>query len=153
MLQTKLAPPLWSDLAGVLVLHPNHTTHESVLARIADARYPPGEAEQAFLNLYFVADAVRLPYVYNANLVVHERSPVLWDAMRDKIRVVHYTSPKPFPKDGKEIIDGARLERSVEKARRQVGGVHAEEIDWRMDSYIHFREQNRMVLEQCDRLS
>ncbi len=139
--------------AGVLVLHPNHTTYESLLARIADARYPPGEAEQAFLNLYFGADVVRLPYLYNANLAIHERSPVLWDAMRDEIRVVHYTSPKPFPKDGKEIVDGARLERSVEKARRQVGGVHAEEIDWWMDSYIHFREQNRMVLEQCDRLS
>jgi hypothetical protein len=139
--------------AGVLVLHPNHTTYESVLARIADARYPPGEAEQAFLNLYFGADAVRLPYVYNANLAIHDRTPALWDAMRDETRIVHYTSPKPFPKDGKEIVDGARLERSVEKARRQRGGIHAEEIDWWMDSYRHFRQQNRMVLEQCDRLS
>jgi inositol phosphorylceramide glucuronosyltransferase 1 len=68
--------------------------------------------------------------------------------MRDEMRIVHYTSPKPFPKDGKEIADGARLERSVEKARRQNGGIHAEEIDWWMDSYIHFRQQNRMVLDQ-----
>lgn len=138
--------------AGVLVLHPNHTTYESILARIADARYPPGEAEQAFLNLYFGADVVRLPYLYNANLAIRERSPALWDAMREEIRIVHYTSPKPFPKDGKDL-DGARLERSVEKARRARGGVHAEAIDWWMDTYIRFREQNRIVLEKCNRLS
>ena len=139
--------------AGVLVLHPNHTTYENVLARMADARYPPGEAEQAFLNLYFGADVVRLPYVYNANLAIHDRAPTLWEAMRDDMRIVHFTSPKPFPKDGKEIVDGARLERSVEKAKRKLGGLHAAEMDWWMDSYIHFRQQNRMVLEQCDRLS
>ncbi len=60
--------------AGVLVLHPNHTAYKSVLTRIADARYPPGEAEQTFLNLYFGMDVVRLPYVYNANLAMHELS-------------------------------------------------------------------------------
>ena len=129
--------------AGVLVLHPNHTTYENVLARMADARYPPGEAEQAFLNLYFGADVVRLPYVYNANLAIHDRTPALWDAMRDEMRIVHYTSPKPFPKDGKEIVDGARLDRSVEKARRQLGGLHAEEIDWWMDSYISTSETTK----------
>jgi glycogenin glucosyltransferase len=139
--------------AGVLVLHPNHTTYESVLSQIAEARYPPGEAEQAFLNLYFGADVVRLPYLYNANLAIRERSPSLWEAMRDEIRIVHYTSPKPFPKDGKNMVDGAALERSVDKARRAHGGVHAEAIDWWMGAYIQFREQNRGVLDKCDRLA
>lgn len=139
--------------AGVLVLQPNHTTFESVRARIADARFPPDEAEQAFLNLYFGADAVRLPYVYNANLVIRERSPVLWEAMRDEIRIVHYTWPKPFPHDGgKDIVDGVSLERAVDKARRYHGGAYAEAVDWWMDAYIQFREQNQVTLEQCDRL-
>lgn len=138
--------------AGVLVLHPNHTTYESVLSQIAEARYPPGEAEQAFLNLYFGADVVRLPYLYNANLAIRERSPSLWEAMRDEMRIVHYTFPKPFPMYGKNIVDGVALQRSVDKARRANGGVHAEAIDWWMDSYIQFREQNRGVLDKCDRL-
>ena len=121
-----------------------------MLARIHDARYASGEAEQAFLNSYFGADAVRLPYVYNANLATHERSPMLWDAMR----IVHYMSPKPFPKDGKEIVDGARLERSINnKARRKSDKMHAEAVGWWQDAYDDFRVKNRAALQQCDRLS
>ncbi|KAH8996229.1 hypothetical protein EDB92DRAFT_1842772 [Lactarius akahatsu] len=45
----------------------------------------------------------RLLYVYNANLAIREseKSPALWNALRDEMRIVHYTVPKPFPKDGK----------------------------------------------------
>ena len=136
--------------AGMLALRPNNHTFESLHARIADARYDPGEAEQSFLNLYFGADVVRLPYLYNANLAIRERSPALWDAMRDEMRIVHYTAPKPFPKDGTEIADGARLERAIYKARRDRGGVHAEAVDWWVTAYHDFREQNRVALEQCD---
>ncbi|KAH9977491.1 nucleotide-diphospho-sugar transferase [Russula compacta] len=109
-------------------------------AHIADARRPPEEAEQAFLNVYFGADAVRLPYVYNANLAIRERSAALWDAMVDEMRVVHYTDPKPFPKDGKDIVEGLRLERAIEKAKRHRGGVHAQAIGWWMDAYNEFQD-------------
>jgi len=139
--------------AGVLVLHPNHTTFESMRARIADARFPPAEAEQAFLNVYFGADAVRLPYLYNANLAIRERSPALWQAMRDEIRVVHYTDPKPFPIEGNEVVDGARLERVVEEAKRYRSGAYAEAVGWWIDAYHEFRTEHRIALEQCDRLS
>jgi hypothetical protein len=139
--------------AGVLALRPNQTTFESMLSQLDDARYPPNEAEQAFLNLYFGADVVRLPYVYNANLAIRERSPALWDAMRDEMRIVHYTSPKPFAKDGKDIVDGARLERFINKAKRHQGGMHAEAIGWWQDTYNEFRAQNWFSLQQCDRLS
>jgi hypothetical protein len=139
--------------AGMLALHPSNTTFESLSARIADARYNPREAEQSFLNVYFGADAVRLPYLYNANLAIRERSPALWDAMRDELRVVHYTVPKPFPKDGTEIADGVRLERAIRKARRDRGGVHAEAVDWWVSAYDDFRAQNWVALEQCDVLT
>src|SRR5216683_2262985 len=139
--------------AGVLVLQPNRSTYESMLERISDARFPLREAEQAFLNLYFGADAVRLPYVYNSNLVIVERSPALWDAMRDEMRIVHYTWPKPFPKDGKDIVDGGRLEKSINKAKRHRGGVYAEAISWWEDAYNEFRTQNWQALRRCDGLS
>jgi inositol phosphorylceramide glucuronosyltransferase 1 len=138
--------------AGVLALHPNSTTFESVRARINDARFSAEEAEQAFLNVYFAADAVRLPYIYNANLAIRERSRALWDAMHDEIRVVHYTIPKPFPKNGKDIVDGERLQRAIDKAKRDRGGVHVEAIDWWVDAYNEFRTQNQDALEQCDNL-
>ncbi|KAI0306229.1 nucleotide-diphospho-sugar transferase, partial [Multifurca ochricompacta] len=139
--------------AGVLVLHPNTSTFESALSRIPDARYPPTEAEQAFLNVYFGADVVRLPYMYNANLAIRDRSPAMWDALRDEIRIVHYTSPTPFPKDGKGVFAGARLERSINKARRYRNGAHAEAIGWWVEAYNEFRVQNRFALETCDRLA
>ena len=136
--------------AGVLVLRPSIDTFKSLYARIHDARYNPGEAEQSFLNLYFGADAVRLPYLYNANLVIRETSPVLWDAMRDEMRIVHYTIPKPFPKDGTEIAEGPDLERTIDEARRDGDGVHAEAVDWWVNAYHDFRAQNRAALEECD---
>ncbi|KAH9960028.1 nucleotide-diphospho-sugar transferase [Russula dissimulans] len=136
--------------AGVLVLHPNYTTFERMRARIYDARFPPGEAEQAFFNVYFGADAVRLPYLYNANLAIVERSPELWQAMRDEIRIVHYTYPKPFPTDGKGIVDGLRLERAVEEAKSYRGGAYAEAIGWWIDAYHEFRTKHQLALEQCD---
>ena len=138
--------------AGVFVLHTSNETFENLSARIADARFDPHEAEQSFLNVYFGADALRLPYLYNANLAIHERSPALWDALRDDIRIVHYTVPKPFPKDGKEIVEGAQLERSIDKARKARGGVHVEAVDWWVSAYNEFRLQNhwQVGLEQCE---
>ena len=139
--------------AGVLALHPSNATFENLNERIADARFNPHEAEQAFLNVYFGADAVRLPYLYNANLAIRERSPALWDALRNEIRIVHYTVPKPFPKDGTEIAEGARLERAILKARKARGGVYAEAVDWWVTAYDDFRVQNRVALKQCDVLT
>ncbi|KAH8981672.1 glycosyltransferase family 8 protein [Lactarius akahatsu] len=135
---------------GVLVLHPSSAAFETMRARIADARFNPREADQAFLNVYFGADAVRLPYVYNGNLAIRERSPALWDALREELRIVHYTLPKPFPKDGKEIVEGKRLERAIERARKDRGGVHAEAIEWWFTAYEEFNVQNRDALRQCN---
>ncbi|KAH9030443.1 glycosyltransferase family 8 protein [Lactarius pseudohatsudake] len=136
--------------AGVLVLHTSSATFEIMRARIADARFDPYEAEQAFLNVYFGADAVRLPYAYNVNLAIRERSPALWDAMRDEMRIVHYTLPKPFPTEGKEIVEGAGLERAIERARKDRGGVHVEAVEWWFTAYKEFRMENRVALRQCD---
>ena len=139
--------------AAVLVLHPDSSTFENMRARIADARFDLFEAEQAFLNVYFGADAVRLPYMYSVNLAIRERSAALWDALRDEARIVHYTVPKPFPKDGKEIVEGARLERAVDKARKDRSGVHAEAVDWWFTAYREFRMQNHIAMGQCDVLA
>ncbi|KAH8976693.1 glycosyltransferase family 8 protein [Lactarius akahatsu] len=135
---------------GVLVLHPSSAAFETMRAQIANARFNPREADQAFLNVYFGADAVRLPYVYNGNLAIRERSPALWDALRDELRIVHYTLPKPYPKEGKEIVEGAHLERAIERARKDRGGVHVEAIEWWFTAYKEFRMQNRVALRQCD---
>ncbi|KAJ8508171.1 hypothetical protein ONZ45_g9514 [Pleurotus djamor] len=82
--------------AGVLVLKPSSNILEQMKAAIGEARYPSAEAEQAFLNKYYGAKAARLPYIYNANLAIKRRSPVLWDELKSELSIVHYTLFKPF---------------------------------------------------------
>jgi inositol phosphorylceramide glucuronosyltransferase 1 len=48
---------------GVLMLHRNTSTFESLRARIGDARFPTKEADHVFLNVYFGADVVYLEYL------------------------------------------------------------------------------------------
>jgi hypothetical protein len=77
---------------GVVVLQPNDTTFESMCTCIADAHFPPVEAEQAFLNLYFGAEVVPLPSVYNnVNLMIRERSSLALGghARRDSHRTLY----------------------------------------------------------------
>jgi glycogenin glucosyltransferase len=62
--------------------------------------YLPKQAEQASLNLYFGGSALRLSYVYNVNLAIKSRSPVLWNGLVDEMRIVHYTVVKPFLHNG-----------------------------------------------------
>jgi hypothetical protein len=139
--------------AGVLALRPNQWTFLSMLGRLDDARYRPGEAEQAFLNLYLGADVIRLPYVYSANLAIRERSPAIWYAVRDEMCIAHYMSRKPFAKDSKDIVDGSPLERLINKVRHHRDGMHAEAIGWWQDAFNEFWAKNWYSLQQCDRLS
>lgn len=47
-------------------------------------------------DLYLDGDAVRLPHVHNANLAIKTRTKDLWTALKEDIRVMHYTTIKPF---------------------------------------------------------
>ncbi|KAI0063801.1 nucleotide-diphospho-sugar transferase [Artomyces pyxidatus] len=136
--------------AGVLVLRPSTDVFAHMMATLGEARFPLKDAEQAFLNLYFGADVVRLPYVYNGNLVIKERSPVMWQAMHDSVKIVHYTVPKPFPKVGKGIVEGDRLRKAIRKARNARGGLFREEIGWWERSYNDMQIEHRDALSKCD---
>ena len=106
--------------AGVLVLRPDSALFADMLAKSASARYPALEAEQAFLNLYFGAEALRLPYAYNANLAIRERTPALWDALQTEMRVLHFTKIKPFLQgDYAEVPMDQLAENAARVARRK----------------------------------
>ncbi|TFY76383.1 hypothetical protein EWM64_g7627 [Hericium alpestre] len=151
--------------AGVLLLRPSTAVFENLLAHMEDAVYPPGEAEQAYLNLYFGAEAVRLPYIYNANLVAKIRSPKLWNFMSrsDALRIVHYTTPKPFPfyappvgtENGgtREWLQKARetVRRQVQKAKKAKGGLFREEIGWWEDAWRGMERDRSEEMEKCKR--
>jgi len=69
-------------------------------------------------------------------------------ANQDQTYIIYL--PRPFPKDGKGIVEGARLERAIDEACKYRGGVHAEAVDWWFTAYNEFRTQNLAGLEQCD---
>lgn len=125
-----------------------------------------GEADQSFLNAYYGASAVRLPYAYNANLAIKVRSPGLWGALvgagggSGEMRVVHYTLVKPFVRvrevdaeDGREsklkVLLGEGLRAVMEEAQRERGGLFKEEVAWWWDAYEGMMRERGDEIEQC----
>ncbi|KAF7984692.1 hypothetical protein HWV62_12982 [Athelia sp. TMB] len=121
-----------------------------------------GEADQSFLNAYYGANVVRLPYVYNANLAIKERSPELWEAMvmHDEMRVVHYTLVKPFVDVAKvdaergdesqlKVVLGEQLKRINENAKRERGGIFRNEMGWWWDAYESMMSERGSEIRQC----
>ncbi|KAJ7610168.1 glycosyltransferase family 8 protein [Roridomyces roridus] len=118
--------------AGVLAFRPSTAVFDDMQQKLEIATYPPAEAEQAFLNLYFGPTAFRLPYLYNANLAIKPRSPALWKRFTDEMRVVHYTLVKPFINDlakGADVIlSPEELEMELQITEGREGGLFREEI-------------------------
>ncbi|KAI0038119.1 glycosyltransferase family 8 protein [Auriscalpium vulgare] len=139
--------------AGVLAARTSSDEFRNMMRQLGRARFPLLEAEQAFLNLYFGAETVRLPYEYNGNLVIKERSPVMWAAMRDALRIVHYTVPKPFPKVGEGIVEGERLQKAIRKAKRAKGKLFETEIGWWEQAHEDMQHENRDALASCSALA
>ncbi|KAJ7643585.1 glycosyltransferase family 8 protein [Roridomyces roridus] len=131
--------------AGVLAFRPSSAVFDDMREKMETAEFPLKQAEQAFLNLYFGGTAMRLPYVYNANLAIKVRSPVLWRRLVDEMRVVHYTTVKPFIIDSKSsstILDEKEIRVAMEQAAKRESGLFREEVGWWREAY------DRMMLDR-----
>lgn len=125
--------------AGVMALKPDTNIFEDMLKKEAGAQYNREAAEQAYLNLYFGQQVLRLPHIYNGNLAIKVRSRPYWDAMQEQMRVVHYTLTKPFPGRPScgndrdctlaEIHDPVKQREYAERAKGSWGGAFKEEIE------------------------
>ncbi|KAF7792736.1 hypothetical protein EIP86_003834 [Pleurotus ostreatoroseus] len=148
-------PDVWGDKrgftlefnAGVLFLRPDSTVFEHMINQLPTARFPEQFAEQAYLNQYFAADAVRLPLVYNGNLAAKGRFPKLWEGMRDTMRVIHYTMVKPFvgPYPDYALVPIDQLPERVEAAAQDYHGRYREEVElwgaaWEETRSVYARE-------------
>ncbi|KAH9944797.1 nucleotide-diphospho-sugar transferase [Amylocystis lapponica] len=136
--------------AGVLFLRPSTDRFRSMVPQIASARYPMEEAEQAFLNLYYGPDAVRLPYVYNANLAIKIRSPALWADLKKKARIVHYTLSKPFLQGDYAKVEMDKLEKNAQVVAKKRGGLYKEEVEDWMQMWRETRHTYRETLDECN---
>ncbi|KAJ7769138.1 glycosyltransferase family 8 protein [Mycena maculata] len=138
--------------AGVLAYRPSSTVFEDMLQKLEVAEYPLAEAEQAFLNLYFGGTCMRLPYIYNANLAIKGRSPVLWQRLADEMRIVHYTLVKPFLQDMRStdtVLSPEDIEDAMEKAARIEDGFYREEMGWWREAYRRMMLDHGHAISQC----
>ncbi|KAH8102801.1 nucleotide-diphospho-sugar transferase [Phellopilus nigrolimitatus] len=103
--------------AGVMFLRTSSAVMDDMLSKIETAEYRHLDAEQGFLNTYFATQVVRLPYIYNANLALKQRSASIWHAIEKDMRVVHYTVVKPFPETDlsgeRKLVDGGFWETEI----------------------------------------
>ena len=137
--------------AGVLFLRPNSTTYEHMLSQLSSASYPSYDAEQSFLNHYFGAEAVRLPYSYNYNLAIKKRGPLLWDTLWDEARIIHFTLAKPFLALPRYVgIPWERIDDHVKKeAVEWAGGFYGEEIIWWGNMFAEMKKVHAAELGSC----
>ncbi|KAJ7284179.1 glycosyltransferase family 8 protein [Mycena rebaudengoi] len=141
---------------GVMAFTPSSRVLESMRAALEVAVFPLGEADQAFLNLYFGGTCMRLPYIYNANLAIKARSPTLWARLKDEIRIVHYTLLKPFLHDANDSTDSVlaleEMERIMAQEAARYGGVYAEEFRWWKEAYEDMLDVKGHEIRACFKL-
>ncbi|KAK7039810.1 glycosyltransferase family 8 protein [Favolaschia claudopus] len=139
--------------AGVLAFRPSSAVLADMLKKMEVAQYPLKQAEQAFLNLYFGGTALRLPYIYNANLAIKTRSPALWDRLAPEMRIVHYTMTKPFILDGRNkgpsILSPEEIEMAMQQSERRDGGFYQEEVGWWRAAYRRMMGDIGQVIREC----
>ncbi|OCB84591.1 nucleotide-diphospho-sugar transferase [Sanghuangporus baumii] len=99
---------------SMMLLRTSSAIHNDILDKLSvtGKTYPVGLQE--FLNEYFAVQVVKLPYIYNANLAIKQRSPTFWSALTKHIRIVRYTTARPF---------------FEEERRRASKGIWAEEME------------------------
>ncbi|KAI0375910.1 nucleotide-diphospho-sugar transferase [Pilatotrama ljubarskyi] len=117
--------------AGVLFVRPSTTAFRDLVAHINKARYPHQDAEQAFLNVFYGADTVRLPYIYNGNIAIKLRNPRLWEGLQDELRLIHFSLVKPFWREVYDEVGLAYMHDNVLLRASEWGGAFREEIlEW-----------------------
>jgi hypothetical protein len=130
--------------AGVLLFHPSTEIFKDMISKLETTNFRLKDAEQSYLNHYFGAQAVRLPYAYGGNLAIKERSPEMWEAMQKDMRIVHYTLSKPFEFkmkcpggicDPKQVFDLNRHQNLLTATKKKWKGHFVQELTWWEDSF------------------
>ncbi|KAJ6583850.1 glycosyltransferase family 8 protein, partial [Mycena vulgaris] len=138
--------------AGMLAYRPSSAVFEDMLRELETAEYPLKQAEQAFLNLYFGGTCLRLPYVYNGNLAIKARSPVLWKRLAEEMRIVHYTGVKPFIHEGRPsdiLLSLQEVEEAMDQSERRENGLFADEVGWWRGAYRRMMLERGSDIQKC----
>lgn len=139
--------------AGVLFLRPSTAIFNDMVSKLTTARYPLADAEQSFLNHYFGAEVLRLPYHYNSNLAIKQYAPLVWEGTLPEQRIVHFTLVKPFVGRGPtyEVVPFDDVENHVLKMAKEDGGIFRPEMLWWGGMFTDMKRTYSQSLERCKR--
>ena len=141
--------------AGVMAFKPDSNVFADMLSKVESAHFDRIAAEQSYLNLYYGAQVLRLPHVYNGNLAIKFRAGPYWNGIQEQLRIIHYTLVKPF--DGtarcqrkectaKELFGVEKHRDFLKGAEGDWGGSFREEIrEWG----VAYEEMMEAVGDKC----
>jgi len=135
--------------AGMLFLRPSSAIFQSMTSQLATANYPLMDAEQSYLNHFFGAEAVRLPYAYNGNLAIKMRKPEMWKATLSEQRIIHYTLHKPFLQGDYEEVPFEQMEDRILDQAEGWGGAFMEETLWWGSMFKEFKKTYKKRVDKC----
>ena len=124
--------------ADILFFHPSTRILGNTVSKMETADFRFKVAEQSYLNHYFGAESIPLPYAYGGNLAIKERSPEMWEMMRSGMRIVHGTVVKTSTSKRSArtlVYDLNKQEVWVKKAKTKLGGQFAPELAWWEESF------------------
>lgn len=136
--------------AGILYLRPSTAVYDDMVAKIYTADFPRWEADQAFMNIYFGNEVVRLPYAYNGNLAIKWHASKLWKETTFDRRIIHYTLTKPFVGDGYSEVPLDEMENRVTEVAENAweGAFRKEMYIWR-DMFTEMKHEYEAQLGSC----
>ncbi|THH26498.1 hypothetical protein EUX98_g7690 [Antrodiella citrinella] len=120
-----------------------------MVEQIGVANYKAEDAEQSFLNHFYGAEAIRLPYAYNGNQAIKKRSPKVWAGIAKELRVVHYTMVKPFLARDYAEVKLKDMDQHTLKQTKLKGGIYEEEVLWWRDMWQDARRTYGDQLDRC----
>ncbi|KAF5367195.1 hypothetical protein D9758_003928 [Tetrapyrgos nigripes] len=138
--------------AGVLAFKPSMRTFDDMVSKLETTDFPRKEAEQAFLNVYYRTNMVRLPYAYNANVATKYTDGDMWNELKETMKVIHYTLVKPFwePSVANDNLTTPDQIREINDAHG-AGGWWREEVGWWRESFEDLMKQKGAIIQACYR--
>ncbi|RPD66911.1 nucleotide-diphospho-sugar transferase [Lentinus tigrinus ALCF2SS1-6] len=135
--------------AGVLFVRTSATVFKDLVSQINTAQYRHFEAEQAFLNVFYGPDAVRLPYIYGGNQAIKKRNPQLWEGLQPELRLIHYSLVKPFWRGVYNETGLEDMHENVLRKAEEWGGLWRDEIlEWG-EAWKETEEIYGLALSRC----
>ncbi|KAA1477578.1 hypothetical protein DENSPDRAFT_885219 [Dentipellis sp. KUC8613] len=146
--------------ANVLAVRPSTDIFSTLVTRgdTDQSRSWKRQTLQERLNAFFAAEAVRLPYTYNAQLAIKNRNVDMWDMITSPeervLKVAHFgqLGHLNVRADGTEIMRLARrvMHSSIQQFKMPGARRLRREIGWWEDVWTEMEEERHKDFQRCE---